>query len=472
MKQLKILIIEDEKLIRWSLQKHLASKGYAVYAEESGEEGIRAFEKIGPEVVFVDNKLPGIEGLDVIPKLKAMDEESVIVFMTAYGSIETAVRAMKAGAAEYVNKPFTFEEVDLVMEGIKSRLNLQKEVQLLRRQKKDVITFDHIVGESPLFRQIVQLSRKIASTDATTILLLGESGTGKDLFANAIHNESPRAGKPFVTINCSSLPDTLLESELFGYEKGAFTDARQMKKGLFEMAEGGTVFLDEIGEINPATQIKLLGVLENRVVRRLGGTTSIPVDIRIIAATNRNLQEAVGEKAFREDLFYRLKVFQITLPSLRERREDIPLIADYFIRHFNQQFQKHIKELNESVRQLLIRYDWPGNIRELRNVMERAVILETMDVMQADSLPGEMVALSQAIDAESEEALLIPHAPNAPQHTFEINLPPEGLSLYEVEKQIIRQTLEQNEFNQTRTSKMLGITRDTLRYKLKKYNLQ
>ena len=472
MKQLKILIIEDEKLIRWSLQKHLTAGGYSVIAAESGEDGIRAFEQNGPEVVFLDNKLPGIQGLDVILKLKSLDEEVVIVFMTAYGSIDTAVKAMKAGASEYVNKPFTFEEVDVVMENIKARLSLQKEVQLLRRQKKDVLTFGNIIGESPLFRQIVQMSRKIALTNATTILLLGESGTGKDLFANAIHNESPRSGKPFVTINCSSLPDTLLESELFGYEKGAFTDARQMKKGLFEMAEGGTVFLDEIGEINPTTQIKLLGVLENRVVRRLGGTTNIPVDIRIIAATNRDLKRAVEEKSFREDLYYRLKVFQILLPSLRERKEDIPLIAEFFIRYFNQQFQKNITGINESVRQLLMHYDWPGNIRELRNVIERAVILETMTIMQADSLPGELVALSNAMNGYEnppEEAPLSINQANLP---FEITIPPDGLSLYDIEKQIIRQALEKNDQNQTRTAKLLGITRDTLRYKLKKYQLQ
>lgn len=471
MKQLKILIIEDEKLIRWSLQKHLASGGYAVFLAESGEVGIRVFEQNRPEIVFVDNKLPGLQGLDVVLKLKAMDEDTVVVFMTAYGSIETAVKAMKAGATEYVNKPFSFEEIDVVLESIKTKINLEKEIQLLRRQKKDVITFDHIIGETALFRQIVQLSKKIAATNATTILLLGESGTGKDMFANAIHNDSARAARPFVTINCSSLPETLLESELFGYEKGAFTDAKQLKKGLFEMAEGGTVFLDEIGEINQTTQIKLLGVLENRVVRRLGGTVNIPVDIRIIAATNRDLKKAVDEKSFREDLYYRLKVFQIMLPSLRDRKDDIPLIAEYFIKHFNNQFQKSITGINESVRQLLMHYDWPGNIRELRNVMERAVILESMKVMQTDSLPGELVAQSQPQKQpreDQDEDIILPE-PN--QLPFRISIPPGGLSLYDIEKQIIKQALQVTDNNQSRTSRLLGITRDTLRYKVKKYQL-
>jgi len=471
MKQLKILIIEDEKLIRWSLEKHLSSEGYTVFIAESGEEGIKQFELNRPEVVFIDNKLPGMQGLDVILKIKSLDEEAILVFMTAYGSIETAVNAMKVGASEYINKPFAFEEIDVILENIKNKISIIKEIQLLRRQQKDIVTFDHIIGEAPLFKQIIQLSRKIAKTKSTTILLLGESGTGKDMFAHAIHNESDRNQKPFVTINCSSLPETLLESELFGHEKGAFTDARHLKKGLFEIAEGGTVFLDEIGEINQATQIKLLGVLENRVVRRLGGTVNIPVDIRIIAATNRDLKKAVDEKLFREDLYYRLKVFQINLPSLRERVQDIPILAEYFIKYYNHQFQKNITEINDTVRRLLMHYSWPGNVRELRNVIERAVILETMGTLQAESLPGEIVANHENIRTQGE----IPDNTSSIADTlhlpFEISIPKAGLSLYEIEKQIIQQALYKTGNNQTQTSKLLGISRDTLRYKVKKYKL-
>ncbi|KAF0194979.1 MAG: Fis family transcriptional regulator [Bacteroidetes bacterium] len=471
MKQLKILIIDDEKLIRWSLEKHLTAKGYSAFSAETGEEGVRLFDLHHPEVVFVDNKLPGMQGLDVILKLKSLDDETAIVFMTAYGSIETAVNAMKAGAAEYINKPFSFEEIDVILESIKTKIKISKEIQLLRRQQKDVVTFDHIIGDTPLFRQIIQLAKKISRTKTTTILLLGESGTGKDMFAHAIHNESTRNEKPFVTINCSSLPESLLESELFGHEKGAFTDARQLKKGLFEIAEGGTVFLDEIGEINQATQIKLLGVLENRVVRRLGGTVNIPVDIRIIAATNRDLKKAVDEKSFREDLYYRLKVFQITLPALRERLEDIPILADYFIRHYNQQFQKNIKNISDTVRQLLMKYHWPGNIRELRNVIERAVILESMSYLQSESLPGEIVSLSENRMSRSLHSEDIPVSVERNHLPFELNIPSEGVSLYEIEKQIILQALETTGYNQTKTSVLLGISRDTLRYKMKKYDL-
>lgn len=471
MKPLKILIIEDEKLIRWSLEKHLTSKGYAVYSAESGEEGIRLFELNHPDVVFVDNKLPEMQGLEVILKLKSIDEEAHIVFMTAYGSIETAVSAMKSGAMEYVNKPFSFEEIEVIIESIKATISIHKEIQLLRRQQKDNVTFDHIVGEALIFKHIVQLSKKIAKTDATNILLLGESGTGKDMFANAIHNESTRSKKPFVTINCSSLPESLLESELFGYEKGAFTDARQLKKGLFEIAEGGTVFLDEIGEINQATQIKLLGVLENRIIRRLGGTVNIPVDIRIIAATNKDLKRAVDEKSFREDLYYRLKVFQITIPPLRERKEDIKPIAEYFIKYYNHQFQKSITSINESVGRLLIRYNWPGNIRELRNVIERAVILESSSTLQAESLPGEIVLINDDGKKETPSPVDKPLVPGKLPLPFDIQIPGNGFSLYAVEKQMIIQALQICNNNQTRTSKMLGITRDTLRYKVKKHGL-
>jgi len=470
--KLKILIIEDEKLIRWSLEKHLISKDYKVFAADSGEEGIKLFETHHPQVVFVDYKLPGMLGLEAILKIKAADEDVSIVFMTAYGSIDTAVKAMKAGASEYINKPFSFEEIDVILDNIQKKIEINKEIQVLRRQQKDIITFDHIIGDSPVIRQIIQVSKKIARTNTTTILLLGESGTGKDLFARAIHNESGRNDKPFVTINCSSLPDSLLESELFGHEKGAFTDARQLKKGLFEIAEGGTVFLDEIGEINQATQIKLLGVLENKQFRRLGGTVNIPVDIRIIAATNKDLKKAVDEKVFREDLYYRLKVFQISIPALREHKEDVALLSDYFIKYYNIQFQKNISNIQPEVNELLTQYNWPGNIRELRNVIERAVILENTNILQVESLPGEIISLNKpgdngAHDKPAQDAVI----PESRLSIGAFELPDEGISLFDIEKQIIKKALKNSDFNQTKASKLLRISRDTLRYKLKKYNL-
>ncbi len=459
MQPLKILVIDDEQLIRWSFEKKLRTLGYTVFTAESGEEGLQLCESEVPDVAFVDNKLPGMQGLEVISRIRSMNEDTNIVFMTAYGSIDTAVKAMKLGAQEYVNKPFSFKEIYAIIDSIREKISISNEVQLLRRQHKDKVTFDHIVGRSPVIRKIIQLSNKIARINTTTVLLLGESGTGKDLFARAIHNESNRSNKPFVTINCASLPETLLESELFGHEQGAFTDAKKLKKGLFEMAEGGTVFLDEIGEINMVTQVKLLGVIENRVIRRLSGTADIPVDIRIIAATNKDLKRSIEDKTFREDLFYRLTVFQIMIPPLREHPEDISLLSDHFLAHFNNQFRKSIRLIDPDAKHLLEKYSWPGNIRELRNVIERAVILETHDVVQVENLPAEIVKLHSD-----------PAHPLIPSAEL-VRSMAEGSSLYDLEKQTIIESLNKAEHNQTKAAKILGITRDTLRYKMKKYKL-
>jgi two-component system response regulator AtoC len=464
MNPMRVLVIDDEQLIRWSFEKKLNTLGYKVLTAETGEEGLKLFESYLPEVVFVDNKLPGMQGLDVIPKIKAIHNDTNIVFMTAFGSIATAVKAMKLGANEYVNKPFSFKEIYAILDIIKEKVNVVNELQLLRRQQKERVTFDHIIGKSAIMRSIIQLSKKIARINTTTVLLLGESGTGKDFFAKAIHNESNRKNKPFVTINCSSLPETLLESELFGHEQGAFTDARKMKKGMFEMAEGGTVFLDEIGEINLSTQVKLLGVIENRTVRRLGGNSDIPVDIRIIAATNKDLKKSIEDRSFREDLYYRLKVFQINLPPLRDHEEDIPALTDHFISQFNLQFRKNIRGIDPPAKELLEKYRWPGNIRELRNVIERGVILEGGERLQVESLPGEIV--------HPEGVTVAPLKEEAGAHKgTKKESYPEGTSLYEIEKQTLIQALEKTGYNQSRAARLLGITRDTLRYKMKKYNL-
>ncbi|MCF6357079.1 MAG: sigma-54 dependent transcriptional regulator [Draconibacterium sp.] len=456
MKPLKILIIDDERLIRWSFEKKLTSKGHKVFTSGSGEEGLKLFETHYPDLVFVDNHLPGIQGLEVISTIKEMNEDANIIFMTAYESVDVAVAAMKKGAFEYIRKPFSFDEIFVIAENIAEKINIKNELLLLRRQQKEEITFDSIVHESTVMKQIVQVSKKIAKTDATTILLLGESGTGKDVFARAIHNDSNRKTKPFVTINCSSLPDTLLESELFGHEKGAFTDAKKLKKGLYEIAEGGTVFLDEIGEISLTTQVKLLTVLENRMIRRIGGTKDIPVDVRVIAATNKNLKESIQQKLFREDLYYRLQVFQIEIPSLRERKEDIAPFLSFFIALFNEMFRKKIKQIDPEAKKLLENYDWPGNVRELRNVVERAVILQSGTTLQVGALPCEINNMTPQSHT---------------QNNCLIDFPEKGISLENIEKQIIVRALEMANYNQTKASKLLDISRDTLRYKKKKHNL-
>jgi DNA-binding NtrC family response regulator len=456
MKHLKLLVIDDEKLIRWSFEKKLNSKNRKIFTAETAEEGIKIFEKERPNIVFLDNKLPKMQGLEAISKIKAIDEDAVIVFMTAYESVETAVKAIKNGAYEYINKPFSFEEINIIIENIIAKFNTENQIQLLKREQKDTVTFENIIGSSPEIQKIIEISKKIARTETTTILLLGESGTGKDMFSRAIHNESNRKDKPFVTINCSSLPETLLESELFGYEKGAFTDAQKQKKGLFEVAENGTVFLDEIGEINHATQLKLLNVLENRNIRRLGGTVDIPVDIRIIAATNKDLKKSVDEKVFREDLYYRLKVFQITIPALKEHKQDIPELINFFIKQFNNQFRKNIEKITPEALNLMKNYNWPGNIRELRNVVERAVILESSDILIEENLPREVRDIKEEIKG---------------LNPYNFDIPEIGFSLEEMEKSIIKQALEKANYNQTKASKILNISRDTLRYKQKKHNL-
>jgi DNA-binding NtrC family response regulator len=455
-KPLNILVIDDEKLIRWSFENKLKEKGHKIFTAETGSDGLKIFDNYMPDLVFLDNHLPDGMGLDYITEIKELNEDTTIVFMTAYESVDVAVEAMKKGAFEYIRKPFSFEEIYVIVDHLAKEIKNKKELAVLRWQQKEEITFDHIVHGSMVMKQLIQVSKKIAKTDATTILLLGESGTGKDVFARAIHNESKRKSEPFVTINCSSMPDTLLESELFGHEKGAFTDAKNLKKGLFEIADGGTVFLDEIGEMNQATQIKLLGVLENRTILRLGRTKEIPVDVRIIAATNKNLKESIENKTFREDLYYRLQVFQIEIPRLCERKEDIPFLVDYFIAYFNELFHKNITSVDPEARKLLERCYWPGNVRELRNVIERAVILQSGPTLQAKSLPGEIQHKYKSGNGSPG---------------YLIEFPEEGISLEELEKQVLIKALEKADFNQTKASLLLDISRDTLRYKVKKYNL-
>ncbi len=457
MRKIKILVIDDENLICWSFKKKLGNKNYEVVTADSGEKGLELAETMTPDVVFIDNKLPGISGLEVLKRIRGFNETAILIFMTAYGTIETAVQAMKLGAFEYINKPFTFDEIEIILENIKKKIQLENELQVLRRQQKEKVTFKHIIGKSPAIRQTINLARKIASSEASTILLLGESGTGKDLFARVIHNESSRGNMPFVTINCASLPENLLESELFGHEKGAFTDAKKQKKGLFEVADGGTVYLDEIGEMNPALQAKLLGIIENKSTRRLGGTKDFDIDVRIIAATNKNLEQALKDKTFREDLYYRLKVFQLTLPPLRERKEDIPILIQNFIDFFNVKFKKNIKGISPEAEELMKNYDWPGNVREMRNVIERAVILETSDTIQIDTIPVEITGGRSSQYSEVGE--------------FQFVIPEKGISLFELEKDIIKQALERTKYNQTQAARLLGISRDVLRYKKKKYKL-
>lgn len=458
----KILIIDDEKLIRWSLEKSLKKLGWDIETAGSGEEGLGRLDNFAPDAVILDNKLPGMQGLQVLAELKQRDPRIVVLFMTAFGTTDIAVEAMKLGAYDFFSKPLVFDEVRNRLEKALYAQRLDTEVATLKAAVQKQYDTANVISNAASMREIIQMVDKIARSEAPTVLLTGESGTGKDLLARVIHDRGSRRNRPFITINCSALPETLLESELFGYEKGAFTDAKALKKGQFELAAGGTIYLDEIGEIPLGLQVKLLQVIENRVFRRVGGVKDIKVDSLLIAATNINLASAVEAGMFRRDLFYRLNLIPIELPPLRRRREDVVEIASYFIKRFNDEFHRRFTGMTDEVKQILADYDWPGNIRELRNVIERIVILENDDTIRTDYLPVEMRHLADEAPTELEDL---------PQQDLGIEIPNEGLSMEAVERELVFKALEKTAQNQTRAAKLLDITRDSLRYKMKKFGL-
>jgi len=382
-----ILVVDDEQLIRWSLADRLKTEGYNVVEAATAAEAL-AKSGDGVDLVLLDYRLPDGDGLSVLKKIKERTPDTLVILLTAYSNIDTAVEAMKQGAYHYANKPFNLDEIALLVEKALETTRLRREVRTLRASQAQPYSFDRIIGESPALLVVKALLRKVASSPASTVLLTGESGTGKDLAAKVIHYNSSRASKPFMNITCSALPESLLESELFGHERGAFTGADRQKRGLFEMAEGGTVFLDEIGEMVPALQAKLLRFLEERTFKRVGGVSDVRVDVRVISATNRNLQEEVRQGKFREDLFYRLNVLPIALPPLRDRADDIARLVTFYIDAYNIEFKKRIRGVTPEAMQQLQRYPWPGNVRELRNAVERAMLLAEGDTLTANDLSG------------------------------------------------------------------------------------
>ncbi len=453
MQKNKILVVDDEHLIRWSLEQNLKKQGYEVNTAGSGEDALRLLQEEAPDLVLLDVQLPGMNGMEVLERIKELDEEVIVIMVTALGVLETAVKAMRLGAYDYINKPFNLDELAIVIKKALETQELKREVAQLRSTQPKKFSIDGIVGESEDLQHVLNMIRKIAQSDAGTVLVQGESGTGKELVAKAIHYESARADKPFMAINCAAVPETLLESELLGHEKGAFTDAKTQKKGLFELAHGGTVFLDEIGDMPTGIQAKLLRVLEDRTFRRVGGTKDIQIDVRIISATNKDLLEAIEEKSFRNDLYYRLQVIPIFLPPLRERRKDILVLARSFIDSFNREFGKSVTGISPEAEKFLYEYDWPGNVRELRNVIERAIILENEEIMQLGHLPRELV--SRAGSSESGP--------------LEFTLPPEGVNIEDVERELIRQALDMAEGNQSKAAKKLHLGIDAFRYRMKKF---
>jgi two-component system, NtrC family, response regulator AtoC len=446
-----VLVVDDEQLIRWSLSDRLKQEGYRVLEAGTAAEALERHAE-GVDLVLLDYRLPDSDGLAVLKRIKELSPDTLVILLTAISNIDTAVEVMKAGAYHYASKPFNLDEIALLVEKALETTRLRREVRALRANQAQPYSLDRIVGDSEAITQLKGLLQKIASSPASTVLLTGESGTGKDLAAKVLHYSSARAVRPFMNITCSALPEALLESELFGHERGAFTDARQQKRGLFEMADGGTVFLDEIGEMVPGLQAKLLRFLEEKTFKRVGGAHDIRVDVRVVAATNRNLEEEVRQGRFREDLYYRLNVLPIAIPPLRARTEDIPRLVNYFIDLYNAEFRKHIKRVAPETMKRLQHYGWPGNIRELRNAVERAMLL-----VDRDELRDEDFQLGGATAVRLTEGF---------------QLPPHGLELEQLERALVVQALERCAWNQTRAAALLGLNRDQIRYRIEKFKLE
>jgi len=449
--KIKILVVDDDTTHRLMLKATLAAEGYGITEAGDGE---RAVEKIKQEffdLVMLDLKMPKMGGLEALKRLKEINPEIPVLIMTAYASVQTAVDALKHGAFDYLIKPLDMEEVKLMLIKTLDYHKLKKENRSLKKRLSKTFGFSEIVGNSKKMHELFEVLSLAAPSD-TTILILGESGTGKELIANAIHQNSSRADKPFIKVNCAALPENLLESELFGHEKGAFTGAHTRRLGRFEQAHGGTLFLDEIGDMSLLTQAKILRVLQEGEFERVGGEKTVKVDVRIIAATNKDLEEEVKNNNFRLDLFYRLSVVPVNVPPLRERKEDIPLLVEHFIQKYAEKNRQHIRKISPRVMDLFMRYAWPGNIRELENVIQRAVILCKEETLMPEVLPPAFKNLTG----------------DTPQGTVDGLV---GLSIKEVERELILRTLEQTRHNITRTAEILGITRRGLQYKLHELGL-
>ena len=451
-----VIIIDNEEAVRVALARSLEQHGCLVRGSETAADALKHLEEIIPDLVLLDYRLPDADGLELLERIRRQWPDLPVIMMTGYANVDMAVKAMHLGAYDYVSKPFDLEQMLFVINKALEAKRVRSEVPRAAARPLEPFGFDRIVGRSPQMLEAVHVLRQLAESEARTILLQGESGTGKDLAAKVIHYNSPRAERPFMNITCTALPEALLESELFGHERGAFTDARREKQGLFELADGGTIFLDEIGDMPAALQAKLLRFLEEKAFRRVGGTRDINVDVCIIAVTNRVLRALVEQGDFREDLFYRLNIFPVTLPALRERPEDIPLLAEFFIGQYNREFHKDVAGIDKTAMALMRAYRWPGNVRELRNMIERAMLMARGGLLTMADLPSE---------------LKTPRAAGKDSGPAAIALGPEGIDFREVERALIAKALEQVGGNQSRAAALLRMTRDQLRYRARKYGL-
>ncbi|MGA2610294.1 MAG: sigma-54 dependent transcriptional regulator, partial [Terriglobia bacterium] len=394
----KVLIVDDEKLIRWSVRRQLEEWGYAALEAESGTGGLAQIRAELPDLILLDVRLPDLSGIEVLREIKQNNLSIPVIMITGDPQLDDIKTAIKLGALDFIKKPLDFDELQITIANAIDRSILRSERDGLREEVRKRSGYHEVVGKSPRMLELMNFVRKVAASEASTVLIQGESGTGKDLVAKAIHYDSVRADKPFVAINCSAIPETLMEAELFGHERGAFTDAKAQKKGLFEVADGGTLFLDEIGEMSTYLQAKLLRVLEDQTIRRIGGVKDLGVDVRVIAASNRDLEQGVREGTFRQDLFYRLSIIPIFIPPLRHRKEDVFPLVDFFIERYNFRFRKALRGITQEARNLLLAYDWPGNVRELKNAIERAMILEEADYIRPIYLPIQVTGQPQSYE--------------------------------------------------------------------------
>ncbi|MDH3331233.1 MAG: sigma-54 dependent transcriptional regulator [Desulfobulbaceae bacterium] len=462
----RIFLLDDDELIVTMLSRALRNEGFETHVQTSSDDIIKKMEAWHPNVILLDINLgEDRNGLDILAEIKANELDVQVVMLTGDDTAESAIKAMKIGAADYLTKPFNIDEVIMVVKGALEKVKLNDEVRYLRKSRMDYAHHE-MVGESQVLKDLIENAKKIATAGVPTILITGESGTGKEVLARYMHywmhqerGENPE-DVPYIAVNCTALPDNLIESELFGHTKGAFTDARMDKKGMFELADGGTILLDEIGDMRADLQSTFLRVLENRKIRRLGGTVDLLVDVNVIATTNRDLKEAVAVKDFREDLFFRLSTFSMHLPPLRSRREDISLLARYFLENFKQKYaKKDLEGFTSEAEKRLIEYNWPGNVRELKNVVERCVVLANSELISLENVPLELGAEGDLPFVERRK-------------NPRLILPEEGISLDDVEKDLIRQAMDRADNNQTKAAKLLNMSYDTLRYQIKKYNLK